>query len=126
MLPRDCPLDEYDPARQVAEYLFSFNFHGSATMKICTWLLAVLAMTGGLLVSMPQTSHANGEKPELSSDNLHYFVHAGNCSRSIRLTAGCTCPDEATYLAAELRAKNRIVWVSTTPDTYASWFANRK
>lgn len=85
------------------------------TRGTCFW---AIGLAFGLLAAMPQSSQAFGERPEVSSDNHHYFVHAGNCSRSIRLVRACTCPDEAECLAAELREKNRLVWIKTTPNTY--------
>ncbi len=81
-----------------------------------TRIFGLLALA--LTLIAPQTTQAYGERLELNSDNHHYFVHAGNCSRSIRLVRACTCPDEAECIAEELREKNRLVWIKTTPNTY--------
>ena len=79
--------------------------------------ISLLALA--LAMIAPQTSPACGVPLELKSDNYHYFVHAGNCSRSITLVRSCTCPDEAEYIAQEYRDKDyRLVWIKTTPNTH--------
>jgi hypothetical protein len=78
-----------------------------------------LSLTLGMLACNLATSQAYGEKLEVDSNNHHYFVHAGNCSRSITLVRACTCPDEAEYIAQEYRDRDyRLVWIKTTPKTY--------
>ena len=80
-------------------------------------LFGLLALA--LLFSAPQTTRAYGERLYVDDNNHHYFVHAGNCSRSIGLVRACTCPDEAEVIAQEYRDQNyRLVWVKTTPNTY--------
>lgn len=82
-----------------------------------TRIFGLLALA--LTLIAPQASQAYGERFELNSDNHHYFVHAGNCNRSITLVRACTCPDEAEYIAQEYRDKDyRLVWIKTTPNTY--------
>jgi hypothetical protein len=87
-------------------------------MTHATKFFAGIGLALGLLAGVPPTSQASDELTAVQSDNYHYFVHAGNCSRSIRLVQACTCPDEAEYYAEQLREKNRLVWIKTTPQTY--------
>jgi len=84
-----------------------------------TRIFALLALALPLIALTPNASHAYGERLEVNTDDHHYFVHAGNCSRSITLVRACTCPDEAEIIAQEYRNKNYLlVWVKTTPNTY--------
>lgn len=104
---------------------FSF-FPRRIPMSHFTKFPAALCLTLGLMAALPTASQAFGERPAVVSDNHYYFVHAGNCSRSLYLAAACTCPDEAAYLAEQLGEKHLHCWVSTTPDTYASYFNSKQ
>lgn len=84
-----------------------------------TRILGLLTFAAAFFVFDAQTSQAWGELPAVNSDDHHYFVHAGNCSRSITLVRACTCPDEAEVIAQEYRDRDyRLVWIKTTPNTY--------
>jgi hypothetical protein len=84
-----------------------------------TRILRLLTLAAAFLAIHTQTGQAWGERPEVRSDDHHYFVHAGNCSRSITLVRACTCPDEAEIIAQEYRDRDyRLVWMKTTPNTY--------
>ena len=90
-------------------------------MRRISWFVGFLGLAGGLLLAVPQTSEACGGRIafQREQENYHYFVHAGNCSRSITLVRSCTCPDEAEIIAQEYRDKDyRLVWIKTTPETY--------
>ena len=88
-----------------------------------TRIFGLLTLAAAIFAFSTTASHACGlnwrELREVHSDNHHYFVHAGNCSRSITLVRACTCPDEAEILAQEYRDRDyRLVWIKTTPETY--------
>lgn len=84
-----------------------------------TRLLGILTLAAAFVNVGTQSSQALDVKAEVSNENDHYFVHAGNCSRSITLVRACTCPDEAEILAQEYRDRDyRLVWIKTTPETY--------
>lgn len=91
-----------------------------------TRILGLLTLATAILAFDASTSQACGARPTVSNDNYHYFVHAGGCSRSLHLAASCTCPDEAAYLAEQLSETNLHCWVSTTPDTYTSFFNDKQ
>ena len=91
-----------------------------------TRILGLLTLAAAIFAFDAPASQAGDTQFATSSDNYHYFVHAGNCSRSLHLAAACTCPDEAAYLAGQLRGTNLHCWVSTSADTYASFFKGKQ
>ncbi len=84
-----------------------------------TRILGLLTLAAAILAFDAPASQADDVLSTASSDNYHYFVHAGNCSRSMQLRGSYTCPDEAAYAAQELQGKGYVrVWVNTSPRSY--------
>lgn len=90
-------------------------------MTRITWLFGIVGLIGGLLVALPQSSQADEPATVVAPVEYHYFVHAGNCSRSMHLRGSYSCHDEAAFAVEELKDQGfTILRISSSPKSYNS------